>query len=87
MYPRVYMCFLELENIKLFLCLISNRQIGVKPYKRLCYEKGFKCSAMAYLALLEDLANSSPLGQLRESVFKDCADLLGKLQTSDVCAL
>ena len=37
------------------------------------YEKGFKCSAMAYLALLEDLVNYALHG---ERVFKDGADLL-----------
>ena len=37
------------------------------------YEKGFKCSAMAYLALLEDLVNYALHG---ERVFKGGADLL-----------
>ena len=44
------------------------------PIKDSC-EKCLKSSAMAYLALLEDLANHA---LCRERVFKDRADLLGE---------
>ena len=63
----------NLEKIELLLCLILNRP---NPIKASC-EKCLKCSsAMAYHALLEDLANHAVH---RDSVFKARADLLCSL--------